>query len=210
MMYGNQGPGINITDRLYQGNVFLFMGLTERKAGIASAIANSLSTNMSPDSAAAVLEAYNISPSRSDEEVIASLLELGTDIAYHLPARFFAKRFSGKSFEYRFNVPNPWDGVFKGSSTHMLDAAYLLQNFKEFLPANDAKVGEKLAQDFLTFAKGSPPRKSKRVAEKTGLPAMVVYGPKYERRDVLLRLSADGRVDLDELSLAWDLFIAGR
>lgn len=119
-----------IGDCQYDGTVFFFMGLSQRKAGIANALTASLHANLSTLAAQSLLRAYNITASTEDDDALKRAMELATDIAYVAPALAYARSFPGKSYYYQFNEPNPWDGLFKGQSTHMLDAAFLFQQLE--------------------------------------------------------------------------------
>lgn len=211
---------VMIGDSQHDGNVFLFMGLAERKAGIASALTSLLSKNLSIAAAGAVINAYGIDTVDSDDDAMSAIISLATDIAYYTPAVCFARSFPGKTFYYNFNEPNPWEGAFKGCATHLLDAVFLFQNFNEHLSRESQEVGKRLGRDFISFANGVPPwGKFSREIGQT-----MVYGPSSEsaadcvekngwekgRRDTLFKLSEKGIVDLDQLSAAWDLFIAGK
>jgi len=209
-----------IGDCQHDGNVFMFMGLAQRKAGIANALATSLHNNLPSNAATTVLEAYGIHPTTEDDEAMKLIIDLATDIAYAAPALAYARSFPGKTYYYHFNEPNPWDGPFKGCSTHMLDAAFLFQNFNEQMPPRAQKVAEALAADFVKFANGVKPW----AEYEKGAGQVRTYGPSDKsvtgiagnnewdngRRDVLWKLSEEGKVDLDRLSAAWDMFIAGR
>lgn len=210
-----------IGDCQHDGSVFLFMGLAQRKAGIAKALEASLHTHLPASAADAVLQAYGIDGAGDDDEAMKLTMELATDIAYVAPALAYARSFPGKAFCYQFNEPNPWEGMLKGMSTHMLDAAFLFQNFNEHMSAEVQQVAKGLAVDFVRFAHGKSPW-----AEFDNTAGRVrAYGPsdtksaadvvdnngwKNGRRNILWRLSQEGKIELDQLSAAWDLFIAGR
>ncbi|KAK5239916.1 hypothetical protein LTR40_014164, partial [Exophiala xenobiotica] len=68
-----------------------------------------------------------------------------------------AKAMSGRALLYHFNEPNPWDGPFKGESSHILDVAFLLQNFVEHLGAEQQKPSKKFGSDFIDFVNGEKP-----------------------------------------------------
>jgi carboxylesterase type B len=185
----------------HDGNVFFFMGLS--LPGIASAIHASFSRNLPSSVAHTVLSAYGITSSMRDEEAMVSIIDLATDIAYHLPAQYYARAFKGKVSSYLFTEPNPWDGMFKGRSTHMLDAAFLFQNFDENL-SDEAKITARgLGADFVAFAYGRAGSGWERGETK-------VYGPETDGQHRLEILSREGKVDLDALSAAWDLFLSGK
>jgi hypothetical protein len=209
-----------IGDCQHDGNVFFFMGLAQRKAGIASALTASLHANLPLSTAKAVLDTYKILPSTNDDEAMKRIIDLGTDVAYVAPALAYARSFPGKTYHYHFNEPNPWDGQFEGYSTHILGAALLFQNFNEHLSVKVQKVAKALALDFVKFAHGVKPWDG--FDKETG--RVRTYGPSGAgmvgvvenngwgdgRRDVLWRLSEEGTIDLDQLSIAWDMFIAGK
>ncbi|KAI4627616.1 uncharacterized protein J4E87_004180 [Alternaria ethzedia] len=185
------------------GNVFYFMGLSSRLPGIASAIHTSFSRNLSSPVAQAVLSEYKITPSTPDAEAMVSIIELGTDIAYRLPAQYYARAFKRRVFSYLFTEPNPWDGMFKGKSVHLMDAVFLFQNFDEHIPDQAKMTAKRVAEDFVTFAYGRPGGTWAEGQTK-------IYGPDSSDVDRLETLRQEGAVDLDEVSVAWDLFVAGK
>ncbi|KAF2685791.1 carboxylesteras-like protein [Lentithecium fluviatile CBS 122367] len=207
-----------IGDCQHDGNVLLFMGLAERKPGIASALHASFAKILGASLSEAVLQAYGITSTTGDDAAMQSIIDLATDIAYYAPALSFARSWPGKTYYYQFNEPNPWDGVFKGSSTHMLDAAFLFRNFEEKMGERERGVGLALAKDFIKFANEVKPWDEYDVAKGN----VKVFGPSKERtsdvvedngwghgrRDALFRLQEAGKVDLDALSGAWDSFVA--
>jgi carboxylesterase type B len=151
---------------------------------------------------------------------MTAIISLATDIAYYAPAVSFARSFQGKTSYYHFNEPNPWNGIFKGQSTHLLDAAFLFQNFNEHLPVQAQDVAKSLASDFIRFANGVTPWPE--FTAKNG--EVRAYGPSTiraaenidrngwgnGRRETLFKLAEEGVVDLDQLSVAWNLFVAGK
>ncbi|KAF2176408.1 alpha/beta-hydrolase [Zopfia rhizophila CBS 207.26] len=210
-----------IGDAQLDGSVFMYMGLEARRAGIASAFCTSLANNLSnPAAVGTVLQAYNITPATSDDTAMQAILAFATDIAYYCPAIAYAQFWPGKTYYYQFNEPNPWDGPFKGSSTHMLDAAFLFQNYNEKLSVEAREVAVSLARDFIKFANGIAPwgyYDGDTGSVKTFGPGGTSVSGFVERngwgnsrRDTLFRLKEEGKADLDELSLAWDKFLGGQ
>lgn len=196
------------------------MGILARKAGIASAFTTSLTKNLStPIAASAILDAYEITPTTPDDDAVQSILAFANDIAYYLPALFYARSWPGKSYYYHFDEPNPWDGMFKGYSTHLLDAVFLFQAYNEKLSPEAKEIAVAIAKTFIKFANGEAPWKEfdkknggvKRFGPSdTSVETLVEGYGGHGRRDVLLRLKDDGLVDLDEVSAAWDLFVTGQ
>ncbi|KAF2660705.1 para-nitrobenzyl esterase [Lophiostoma macrostomum CBS 122681] len=209
-----------IGDCQHDGTIYAYMGIAERKVGIAAQFCTSLAANISKFSTEAVLKAYNLTPSTDDDIAMRTILEYATDIAYAGPALAFARSWHGKAYYYHFNEPNPWDGLFKGCSTHVLDAAFLFQNYNEKLSPEAREVAVSLAKAFLNFANGTEPwqafHRDQGNAQTfgpsgTSTSAMVGNNGWGEgRRDHLFKLKEEGKVDLDELSVAWDKFLAGQ
>ncbi|KAH6873311.1 carboxylesteras-like protein [Alternaria rosae] len=187
----------------HDGNVFYFMGLSSRLPGIASTIHTSFSRNLSASVAGAILSAYDITPSTPDEEAMASIIELGTDIAYGLPASYYARAFRGRVASYLFTESNPWDGMFKGKSVHLLDAVFLFQNFNKHIPDKAKMTARKIAEDFVAFAYG-------KAGSLWADGRTKVYGLDSGKIGGLETLVQQANVDLDEVSAAWDLFVAGK
>ncbi|KAK4207424.1 putative carboxylesterase [Rhypophila decipiens] len=134
-----------------------------------------------PTLAQSIISSYELDTSTTSNtpESMKPVLDLATDICFSLGARAFASAWSEsdvpntEAFLARFNVPNPWDGPFKGQASHILDIAFALQNYREFLPA----PGQRDAADLLTghiveFVNGGSPWPA---YNKSG--AMVYYAP---------------------------------
>jgi carboxylesterase type B len=107
--------------------------------------------------AKSLLEAYSITSSASDDEAFASVLQLANDICFHAPTMAIANSWKGDSYVYFFNEPNPRNGPYKGEATHVLDVAYLFQNFNDQLPAAQQGVASAFAGDFVKFITGEAP-----------------------------------------------------
>jgi hypothetical protein len=207
-----------VGDCQHDGSVFLFMGLAQRKVGIASALETSLHVNLPAPVAKAVLQAYGINSAMDDDKALKLVIDLATDIAYVAPAVAYA-RSSSRAYYYQFNEPNPWTGPLKGYSTHMLDAAFLFQNFNEHMSPETQEVAKDLAIDFLSFANGASPW----VEYRKGKEEVRVYGPRDKfvvgikendgwgtgRKNMLWELSEERKIDLDQLSVAWNMFVSG-
>lgn len=206
---------------IVQGNVFAYMGLEQRKTGIAAAFCTSLTKNLSSSTAAeAVLQAYDITPTTGDNSAFRKIIDYATDIAYYAPALVFAQTWPGKRYYYQFNEPNPFPGQFEGLSTHMLDATFLFQNYKEKFSPKTQDVAVSLAKEFIKFANGMVPWQE--YTNQQGSVRIFRSGTSSKdgtfrdngwgrgRRNTLFEFKEQGKVDLDELSVAWDLFIAGQ
>ncbi|EUC48463.1 hypothetical protein COCMIDRAFT_87292 [Bipolaris oryzae ATCC 44560] len=187
----------------HDGNVFFFMGLSSLFPNIASALTSSFSRSLSAPAAQIVLSTYGVNPSTPDEEAKDYIIDLATDIAYHAPAQHYARAFKGRTWTYRFNQGNPWDGMFKGKSTHLLDAAFLFQNFNDYMDDEAKETARRFAEDFVVFASGKA-----NATWDDGLERC--YGEGGCKENKLEKLIREQKVDLDELSGAWDIFLAGK
>ncbi|KAI1611228.1 carboxylesterase-like protein [Exophiala viscosa] len=223
----SQYPGMKWCDRIMVGDcqfdasIFLF-AVGPRKAGIAEAFRQSLEKSLKdfPDERAKLLDTYGIATSVSDDEDMLNILRFGTDIGFYAPAFTMAKAMSRRAFLYHFNEPNPWDGPFKGESTHILDVAFLFQNFIEHLGPEQQKLSKKFGSDFINFVNGKAPfdvyDDTEGGAQVYGPPvvggAQYVQGKSPEafgRRSFIGSLAGKTST-LDQLSIAWDTFLAGR
>ncbi|ORY05692.1 Alpha/Beta hydrolase protein [Clohesyomyces aquaticus] len=144
-------------------NILAYMGLDARNPGIAAKFVESVSKTLSshPNAISKLLSSYNISESTNDDQAILSVLKFATDISFYAPARAFAKGWpktkENKIFLYHFNEGIPWEGRFKGEAGHILDVAYLFQNFNDFLNDEQRAVARAYAEDFIEFVNGGDP-----------------------------------------------------
>lgn len=205
------------------------MGLSQRLPGIAAAFCSSLRSSLQdPSHADAILSAYALTPTTPDNFALHRILGFGTDIAYRLPAQYWTKSpLVTSCWTYQFNVPNPWDGPFKDSSTHLLDAVMLFRNY--YGPTNEEDANWihawEMAKTCLCFAYGTlesednwPKNRpgelmTSHVGLEQGDERRTVRGPVEPGSDRLERLAtemAEWKIDLDEVSRAWDTFLAGR
>ena len=158
------------------------MGLDARNPGIAQKFIDSVKTTLSahPDAAEHLLSSYNIKPDTADNDAMVSILRFASEISFYAPARAFAQGWpnttDSKFFLYHFNEGIPWDGRFKGEAGHILDVAYLFQNFNEHMSAEQRKVAQQYAEDFIAFVNGEDPWP----AVQAGKLGARVYGPSSE------------------------------
>ncbi|KAJ4348577.1 uncharacterized protein N0V89_009955 [Didymosphaeria variabile] len=206
-----------IGDCRHDGNVTFFMGLGSRTQNLAADLYTSLSASLGAASAIAVLEAYGIRLSTSDDAALQATIDLATDIVYAAPALSLAQAWPGKTYAYHFNEGNPWEGQFKGMATHMLDAAFLFHNYNERMDKGVKDIARAFARAVVAFANGMVPWRefdedhgSVKIFGGGEVDRMVgSNGWANGRRDTLFRLAEEGKVDLDGLSVAWDKFLAG-
>ncbi len=152
-----------IGDCQFDGNI-QSLRLMHRKKGIAAAFCSSMTKGLEsqPGLVDKVLSAYKISPDVSDEDGLFRVLEVANDINFYVPTLTIGNDLA-KHMEvcrYRFNEPNPWDGPWKGHATHILDIAFLLQNFNEFLDERQKSSAEEFAKKIIVFVAGEAPWES--------------------------------------------------
>lgn len=117
--------------------------------------------------AAAVLEGYGIDEARGDAATADDklpVIRFINDISFREPARATARawaaagpRLGTKAYLTHFNLPNPWEGPWRGHATHALDVAFLLGNYNDFLGAGQRASAERMASDLLALAYGGEP-----------------------------------------------------
>src|SRR5882724_11559116 len=88
-----------------------------------------------PGVADALLASYGITASMAHDDALQAILNFITDIGFLAPTLTYARGWPGKSYVYCFNERNPWEGRFKGHASHILDVAFLFQNFNDALDA---------------------------------------------------------------------------
>ncbi|EUC44269.1 hypothetical protein COCMIDRAFT_98770 [Bipolaris oryzae ATCC 44560] len=166
-------------DSKLDGSIFAFTTLDARKPGIAQGFINSCNKTLSaqPEVATELLAAYNVTASTSDDEAILAIARFASEICFYAPSRAFAQGWpntpESKLFLYHFNEGIPWEGRFKGEAGHILDLAYLFQNFNEHLDDAQLKVAKEYGADFIKFVNGEnpwPPVQQDKLRAK-------VYGP---------------------------------
>lgn len=124
-----------------------------------------------------ILDTYCIKSTSQRQEVVQSILKFVTDIGFYVPAICIAHSWRGKAFVYHFNEPNPWEGPFKGFATHILDIAFLLQNYTEHLSEEQQESAREMARHVIGFVNGEDPFQPYR-GQKFG--GARVYGPADE------------------------------
>jgi hypothetical protein len=175
-----------------------------------------------PKVAETLLKIYGITPSMSKDEAVFAILNFSTDIGMVAPTLTYAKGWLGEAFVYFFNEPNPWEGRFKGHSSHILDVAFLFQNYSAHLSAAQKESSTRFAADVIKFVNGKAPWTA---FDEKSL-SVRVYGPsETENRAVVLEVEGNQteltkrRGDifqfatepgLDVISNAFGLFLAAR
>ena len=195
--------------------------LSSRIPGIATAFEQSLRQSLSSKTSSVdlILESYGINePGISDEDSFIRVSRFGNDVCFFVPTASMAHGFPGETFLYAFNEPNSWDGPSKGYASHVLDVAFLFQNYNEKLPPDQKKTALTFAGHVFAYMYGQKPWP----VFTDDNPGSMIYeqqrgGCEYTAD---LHESRTGRswnifpiaeqVGLDTLLDAWDGFIAGR
>lgn len=171
-----------------------------------------------PDAAEKLRHAYQITPNLADDVALRNVLQFSTDIGFYATALAFAKGWSGRAHVYHFNEPNPWEGQWKGEVGHVLDIAFLFQNYNEHLELKAKGVAIKFAEDVIDFVNGACNWKP--FGEEEGART---YGPSKDgicgdyvqgiardgsgRKNTIFELAEE--IGLEPLSAAWGNFMTG-
>ncbi|KAI8940531.1 hypothetical protein NX059_004209 [Plenodomus lindquistii] len=152
-----------IGESRFDASILAYTVLDARKSNIAQAFTDSVNKTLSsqPEAAKELLSAYEITPETKDDEALASILRFASEIAFFAPARAFAQGWpntpDNKFFLYHFNEGIPWEGRFQGEAGHILDVAYLFQNYNEHLDDEPLRVARAFGEDFIKFVNGEDP-----------------------------------------------------
>ncbi|OHE99045.1 carboxylesterase [Colletotrichum orchidophilum] len=196
-------------------SIFGFMGLLQRKKNIAASFTRIINAALSHhvDSAGQILQAYGISDITSDDEAFIRILQFASDIGFRAPAESFVKSFPGDAYLLEFAEANPWEGPFRGYSTHVLDVAFLFQNYNEHLGDTQRKSAELFLTDIIDFVHGQAPWQpfqdaGGRMLYQDGTRAYKEAGANPARYDLLLELGE--KIGLDSLLEAWGAFLVSQ
>lgn len=187
-----------------------------------SALQGALSTHPS-EIVSQILEAYGLSATTPDAEAWPRVLEFLNDVHFHAAVLAYASGWpeDGTAYVYYFNETNPFDGPFKGQSTHILDLAYFYQNYNDFLTPDQQEVARAFAEDLLKFVSGKAPWELCKGVEE-GFRARVfgpsskkqtrrvikdAFGGDSQRRSVLPQLVQQKGVKWDELAGVFAVFL---
>ncbi|KAH7137048.1 Alpha/Beta hydrolase protein [Dactylonectria estremocensis] len=144
-------------------SIMAYSGLLQRTNGVASAFRESASRCLQdyPKALASLLDTYSLSEaqsaSTSDQDALLNILEFFSDAVFFLPTIEIGKQFPNESFIVAFNEPNPWKGIFKGRPSHILDVAFLFQNFNNHLDEQQRATAVAFGKDIIGFVNGTKP-----------------------------------------------------
>ena len=202
-----------------QGSILEY-ALFPRLDSIYQYFVKTLQTHLSDkvDDVNTILEGYDLKSDDSSVVAMKKILEFVTDVQFYGPTIAIAQGWPTSSFVYQFNEPNPWEGPLKGQANHILDVAFLFQNFNDHLEKGQRETAVKFAKDVITFINGQDPYPT-RLELKRGAQ---IYGPpgetsakfvesedpsQYNRSALVWDLAS--RFGWDKLSFTLDMFVAG-
>ncbi|KAL4864391.1 hypothetical protein BDV12DRAFT_14371 [Aspergillus spectabilis] len=176
-----------------------------------------------PAVAEQILKSYGLADENSDDEdAYPAVLNFINDVLFFTPVLTFAQGWKGNAYVYYFNEGNPWEGPWKDRTNHILDLAYLFQNFREFLSPDQQAVATAFAEDFLKFcyeqapwpaiSKGSvtsgfTARRYGPSSEATAAGTVTqAFGGQSQRRSNLYDFS--DKVPIDELAKVFNVFMS--
>ncbi|CAK7236636.1 hypothetical protein SBRCBS47491_009705 [Sporothrix bragantina] len=151
---------IFVVNSKLDASIMAYSGLLQRKKGIAASFRDSLAKTLDgyPAATTAILEHYRLEKDSvaadNDDEALRSILLYINDVAFSVPAVELAAHFPNKSYVLAFNELNPWDGLFQGEASHILDVAFLFQNFNGQLSPEQQKVAVQFGTDVISFVSG--------------------------------------------------------
>lgn len=206
---------LTIGDTAYDGSI-LFLALGGR-SNIAASFRDSLIRSLGASTYTKISKIYNLDSSTDDASAQPQIQRFGNDVASYAPTIAYATHFHTagvKTFVYRFNATNPWDGPLKGTSNHILDIAFLFQNYNEFLEGTHRDVAEGFGERMLAFVAGKEPW----APWKEGGEALLVgdshvavgrdVEPDNGRRQGIADLAAE--VGWQKLEDTWGAFVSGK
>ncbi|KAL1852578.1 hypothetical protein Plec18170_005709 [Paecilomyces lecythidis] len=196
---------------------------SELKDGAATKFSSAVRSVLSayPNEAEEILQRYGVKGGVSDEDAFAGFINFSNDISFFAPVLTFVKGWDGNAYVYYFNEGNPWEGPWKGRSSHILDLAYFFQNYKEFLSPAQQAVATALAEDFFKFCHGVAPWPAVKDGNLESGFAARVYGPSDEKRAAAVVSQPYGgetmrrsilfdyadKIPLDLFAKVWDSYV---
>jgi carboxylesterase type B len=133
-----------------------------------------------------ILSTYGISSAATSDAAFKGVLDFATDILFYASTMKLAQSWPGAAYVYHFNEPNPWDGPYKGEATHILDIAFLFQNYNEYLSDEQRATAKAFAGHLITFVHGEEPYE-RYDANRGGA---MVYGPPVQPPGFVIGLDA--------------------
>ncbi|EPS40505.1 hypothetical protein H072_5631 [Dactylellina haptotyla CBS 200.50] len=181
----------------------LVMGLGILASGRVSEVPTTFPTHFKkafvsdPDDLALIEQHYPIHSNTVPEEAFSTLLRMCSDIGFLAPTHYLAAGFPGKSFIYHFNYRNPWDGMWAGKASHILDIAVALGNYNSNgLDEAGVRTSGEMQEAFIQFVNGEEPWDA---FQEIGSGPMKVFGGSEKGKMVTNLADAERFPDLFDL-----------
>ncbi|QGA13143.1 hypothetical protein EYB26_000790 [Talaromyces marneffei] len=213
---------IMIGDCQMDGSIMSLM-IGPPSAEVVQRFKRTIENNLGIEKATLVFDAYNITDTASFNDNYQNILNFCNDIGFLAPVLCYAHGWDANAFVYFFTEPNTWEGPWKNRANHILDVAYLFQNYKEHLSPAQQETAAAFGIDLINFANGRAPWPVFNFAakeinakvygatnpESVKSRVEVVSGPspRTERRQTIFSLSLS--IPLTRLSEAWNAFLTG-
>jgi carboxylesterase type B len=162
--------------------------LIRHKAGIAQVFKEAATAALKnhPSLVETILSTYDITSATTSDAAFKGVLDFATDILFYASTIKLAQSWPGAAYVYHFNEPNPWDGPYKGEATHILDIAFLFQNYNEYLSDEQSATAKAYAGHLIAFVNGE--ESYERYDANDG--GAMVYGPSVQAPGFVIGLDA--------------------
>lgn len=142
----------------------------------------SVRKSLGPEAACKLLWFYDISEDTPDSKALLSIIQFVTDISFYAPAVKLAGSWPGPSYLGHFNERNPFEGLYKGRASHLLDTAYMWGNYNQKYTKQNWIVARAMAENLVSFVNGTDnlPVFNGSSGDVDGKKLVTVYGPSEE------------------------------
>ncbi|KKK23364.1 hypothetical protein ARAM_002163 [Aspergillus rambellii] len=171
-----------LIDLQSDATIFAHVNLHARLNGITAAFTAAMETYFGTEDARKLLAFYKVDSATTttpDPNTLSAVVRFFTDIFFYAPAVQVAQAFAGSTLAH-FNEGNPWAGTFQGHASHLLDTAFLWQNYNSFMEPAVRAVAETFASDLVAFVVGEAQLSRARLPDYQQDGEVIVYGPSAE------------------------------
>ncbi|KAM0548762.1 hypothetical protein ACHAPJ_009758 [Fusarium lateritium] len=150
-------PGRKWCSRLFtvdskcDASIAAVLTLFPKMEGIKDRFQESMRLSLGQETAEAISKYYGLTDVTNDAEALDKIVGFLSDVQFHGASLAVAEIWP-EAFVGYFNEGNPWAGPFYGQANHLLDVAYLWQNFNLRLSEKQVEVAESFASDIIRFA----------------------------------------------------------
>ncbi|KAF3939209.1 Acetylcholinesterase [Dactylella cylindrospora] len=101
---------------------------------------------------------YPIDANTPPDQAFTTLIQMSSDIGFFAPTHYLAAGMPGKAYIYHFNYRNPWDGMWGGKVSHILDVAVALGNYNaNGLDQEGISTSLEMQEAFINFVNDGEP-----------------------------------------------------